>query len=132
MSAKSVADKLLIKPGTTVWSSDSSRTALLQPLPKGVRLLDRPEGATTAVAFADDSAAVRRILERDKESLAGSAAFWVAYPKANRADINRDSLWPILADYGFRPISQVAIDDVWSALRFRALKDGEPRFTGGR
>ena len=132
MSTKSVADKLLIKPETTVWSSDTSRTELLQPLPEGVRLLDRPEGATTAVAFADDSAAVRRIVERHKESLAGSAAFWIAYPKANRADINRDSLWPIMADYGFRPISQVAIDDVWSALRFRALKDGEPRFTGGR
>jgi hypothetical protein len=132
MSAKSVADKLLIKPNTMVWSSDTSRTGLLQPLPEGVRLLDRPEGATTAVAFADDSAVLRRILERHKESLAGSAAFWVAYPKANRADVNRDSLWPILADYGFRPISQVAIDDVWSALRFRPLKTGEPRFTGGR
>jgi hypothetical protein len=132
MTAKSVADKLLIKPRTTVWSSDSSRTELLQPLPEGVRLLDRPEGATTAVAFADDSAGVRRILEQHQKSLAGSGAFWVAYPKANRADINRDSLWPILADYGFRPISQVAIDDVWSALRFRALRDGEPRFTGDR
>jgi hypothetical protein len=131
VSAKSVADKLLIKPETTVWSSDASRTELLQPLPEGVRLLDRPEGAMTAVAFADDSAAVRRIVGRHKESLAQSAAFWIAYPKANRADINRDSLWPILADYGFRPISQVAIDDVWSALRFRALKDGEARFTGG-
>lgn len=132
MSPKSVADKLLIKAKTTVWSSDASRTELLRPLPEGVRVVDRRDGATTAVAFADDSAAVRRILERHKESLAGAAAFWVAYPKANRADINRDSLWPILADYGFRPISQVAIDDVWSALRFRVLNDGEPRFTGGR
>jgi hypothetical protein len=132
VSAKSVADKLLIKPNTMVWSSDTSRTELLEPLPEGVGLVDRPEGAAIAVAFADDSAGLRRILERHKDSLAGSAVFWVACPKANRADVNRDSLWPILADYGFRPISQVAIDDLWSALRFRALKTGEPRFTGGR
>jgi hypothetical protein len=31
-----------------------------------------------------------------------------------------------------RPISQVAIDDVWSALRFRVLRAGEAPFTGGR
>jgi hypothetical protein len=30
-----------------------------------------------------------------------------------------------------RPIAQIAVDDVWSALRFRALEDGEPPFTGG-
>jgi hypothetical protein len=58
--------------------------------------------------------------------------FWVAYPKANRADLNRDTLWPVLGEYGMRPISQVAVDEVWSALRFRPLKPGEPPFTGGR
>ena len=56
---------------------------------------------------------------------------WVAYPKGGRADINRDTLWPILAEHGLRPIGQAAIDDVWSALRFRPLKEGESPFTGG-
>ena len=53
-------------------------------------------------------------------------------PKANRADLNRDTLWPVLVEYGMRPVSQVAVDEVWSALRFRPLKPGEPPFTGGR
>jgi hypothetical protein len=53
-------------------------------------------------------------------------------PKANRADLNRDTLWPVLGEYGMRPVSQVAVDEVWSALRFRPLKPGEPPFTGGR
>ena len=91
MSPKSVAEKLLIKPSTSVWSSDAH-----------------------------------------KDQLAAPSAFWVAYQKANRADINRDSLWPILAEYGMRPITQVSVDDVWSALRFRTLREGEPPFTGGR
>ena len=52
-------------------------------------------------------------------------------PESEPPDINRDSAWPILAEYGMRPISQVAIDDVWSALRFRPLKPGEEPFTGG-
>jgi hypothetical protein len=55
----------------------------------------------------------------------------VAYPKGNRADINRDSVWPILAEHGLRPIAQVSVDEVWSALRFRPLKPGEEQFKGG-
>jgi hypothetical protein len=30
------------------------------------------------------------------------------------------------------PVSQVAIDEVWSAMRFRTLRDGEALFNGGR
>ena len=82
--------------------------------------------------FADDEAALRTILESQRDRLATPAALWIAYPKANRSDINRDSLWPILTEFGMRPISQVAIDEVWSALRFRALQEGEPPFSGGR
>ena len=45
--------------------------------------------------------------------------------------MNRDTLWPILAEYGLRPISQVAVDEVWSALRFRPLREGEAPFAPG-
>jgi len=31
-----------------------------------------------------------------------------------------------------RPVSQVSVDEVWSALRFRPLREGEAPFTGGR
>jgi hypothetical protein len=40
------------------------------------------------------------------------------------------SLRAILGEHGMRPIAQIAVDDVWSALRFRALEEGEPAFTG--
>ena len=75
---------------------------------------------------------VRDVLDAHRDHLATPTTFWVAYPKANRIDINRDTLWPILTGYGMRPIGQVAVDDVWSALRFRPLKEGEEPFTGGR
>jgi hypothetical protein len=130
--AKSVAEKLLIKPDSTVWSSDAARLELLGPLPAGVRPVDGPEEARTALVFADDAASLRRLLDAHGDRLARAEVLWVAYRKANRADINRDSLWPILAEHGMRPISQVAVDQEWSALRFRALKEGEAPFTGGR
>jgi hypothetical protein len=132
MSSKTVADKLLIKPNTTVWASDFARLDMIRPLPDGVRRVDRPDEAATALVFADDAASLREILAAHKDDVTGPSSFWVAYPKGNKTDINRDTVWPIVGDYGLRPIGQVAVDDTWSALRFRPLKDGEAAFTGGR
>ena len=129
MSAKTTAEKLLIKPGSRVWASDPARFALVGP-PDGVHAVDAPADADVALVSAEDSASLRATLA--EHDLHGAGAVWVLYPKGNRADINRDSLWPILAEHGLRPISQVSVDDTWSALRFRPLRPDEPPFTGGR
>jgi hypothetical protein len=132
MSPKTVAEKLLIKPNTSVWSSHPTRLGLVGPLPDGASQVERLDQATIGLVFADDAASLREILTEQQEQLARPGILWVAYPKANRVDINRDTLWPILVEYGMRPNGQVAIDDVWSALRFRANKEGEAPFTGGQ
>ena len=46
---------------------------------------------------------------------------WIAYPKAGQleTDINRDILWRHLKAKGIRGVRQIAIDSIWSALRFR-------------
>jgi hypothetical protein len=131
MSDKSIADKLLIKSDGRVWTSDPSRSGLLGPLPDGAGFEDVLDRAGVAIVFADGATSLRVILAQDAPRLARAAVLWIAYPKGNRADLNRDSLWPILAEPGLRPISQVAMDEVWSALRFRPLRPGEPPFTGG-
>jgi hypothetical protein len=87
--------------------------------------------ASTAVLFAEDAAAARKLMAENAGDVTKPGVFWVAYPKGNTADINRDTLWPIIAEFGMRPNGQVAIDDRWSALRFRANRDGEEPFTGG-
>jgi len=128
---KTIAEKLLIKPNTTVWLSHPANLPLLTPMPDGVREADTPGTASTAVAFADDAAGARKLMEEHAEELKKPGTVWIAYPKGNKADINRDSLWPIVADFDMRPCGQVAIDDRWSALRFRPNRPGEGRFTGG-
>jgi hypothetical protein len=130
VTGKSVAEKLLIRPGASIWASPTERLGLLEPLPDGVTPAAGPASAVAAIVFADGASALRAILDANRSDLARPAVFWVAYPKGNRADINRDTLWPILTDYGMRPIGQVAVDDVWSALRFRPLAEGEAPFTG--
>jgi hypothetical protein len=131
VTAKTVAEKLLIKPGITVWASDFSRLEVVGPLPGGVHRVEGLADAEAGVVFADDAASLRAILEVHAGELAAPSVLWVAYPKGNRADINRDTLWPILGEYGMRPITQVSIDEVWSALRFRPLREGEAPFSPG-
>ena len=132
MPGKSVAEKLLLRPGGRAWVSEPARAGLLGPLPDGATLAGSPAEADVAVVFVERADDVRSALATHAADLGKPGAFWVAYPKGNRADVNRDSLWPLLAEHGFRPISQVAVDETWSALRFRPLKPGEAPFTGGR
>jgi hypothetical protein len=51
------------------------------------------------------------------------AVFWYAYPKKTSkkytSDITRDNGWQPLGVAGFEAVRQVAIDEDWSALRFR-------------
>ena len=131
MAAKTTAEKLVIKPGHAVWTSHPGRFAEIGGLPAGATVTDDLAAANVAVLYAADAACARALLTAHKDDVTKPPVVWVAYPKANRSDINRDSLWPIVVEFGLRPNGQVAIDEVWSALRFRANKPGEQPFEGG-
>ncbi len=131
MTTKTVAEKLLIKPNSTVWASDAALFARIDPLPEGVRPAAGLVEAAVAFLFVHDAASTRDSLETHKDALGAPGILWIAYPKGNKTDINRDSLWKIASPFGLVPNGQIAVDDVWSALRFRPLKAGEAPFTGG-
>lgn len=60
------------------------------------------------------------------KKLKGDGIVWFAYPKRTskkyKAEINRDKGWNILGKKDFEAVRQVAIDDDWSALRFRRVE----------
>jgi hypothetical protein len=48
---------------------------------------------------------------------------WISYPKQAAkvpTDITRDRGWDAITSEGWRPVTQVSVDDVWSALRWRS------------
>ena len=130
-AAKTIAEKLAIKPGRSVWTSHPERLAGVGELPEGAERTDDLASADVAVLYVDDADSARALLTAHKDAITKPPVVWIAYKKANRADVNRDSLWPIVVPFGMRPNGQVAIDEVWSALRFRADKPGEEPFKGG-
>jgi hypothetical protein len=56
----------------------------------------------------------------------GDAKVWMAYPKASSkrhtCEFNRDTGWQAIGDAGLEPVRQIAVDDDWSALRFRRVE----------
>jgi hypothetical protein len=50
---------------------------------------------------------------------------WFAYPKKSskkyRSTIDRDHGWEALGALGYEPVRQIALDEDWSALRFRPV-----------
>lgn len=80
-------------------------------------------GLRWGLAFAPSAALRDRYAALLAAALEGDAVLWIAYPKGGskryRCDYNRDGDWSALEGAGFRPVRQVAIDEDWSALRFR-------------
>jgi len=59
-------------------------------------------------------------------NLLADGVLWFCYPKKTSkkysSDIDRDHSWKALNDSGFQGIRMVAIDEDWSAMRFRNAK----------
>ena len=96
---------------------------------KGVTVLRSLQGVNEiqfSIAFVmtppEVDAAVKGIAERAK----GDAVVWFAYPKGSSkrytSTINRDTGWDSLGTAGFEGVRMVAIDEDWSAVRFRRAK----------
>jgi hypothetical protein len=69
-------------------------------------------------------------------NLTSDGILWFAYPKKTSkkfsSDIDRDHGWELLIDHGFDKVRLVALDNDWSALRFRNIrfiKSSHGRFT---
>ena len=102
-----------------------------------VAVLERPDGADSAldglnttsdvaaadalIVFVVDSEALERCRAEIVGAASRDALVWVAYPKAGQlgTDLDRDLLAVALAAEGVRPVRQIAVDELWSALRFR-------------
>lgn len=77
------------------------------------------------ILFVKDRHEAEKNLEPTIKKIQSDSVFWVAYPKGGssiRTDLNRDKLWSLLEPLGYRPVSQIAIDNDWSALRFRPIQ----------
>lgn len=123
MSDKPIAERLQVK--------GERRLAVIGASPA----LDKRIGVTKArteaakadvvLLFTLDLAGFKARLPPLLKTLPKAAIFWVAYPKltsALAADLSRDVIHKLAPGYGLDTVSQIAIDEDWSALRLKRME----------
>jgi Bacteriocin-protection, YdeI or OmpD-Associated len=121
---KALEKKLLI--------TDAKKVAVINA-PIRLGQVDRKKDGPVDVllVFVKDKEDISMSVDQAISSLGPKGVLWFAYPKKSsgiKTDISRDSGWTPLAKNKFVPVTQVAIDETWSALRFKPV-DQIPKLT---
>ena len=132
MSKTPLVDRLRIKSGhrVSIVSAPERYREILGPLPKNVNVTDVvSETADIVLAFFTRRTDLEAEIETLKGAMGAVRILWISYPKGGPnedTDLNRDILWAALKAFGLRPVAQIAIDEVWSALRFKKVSELAP------
>ncbi len=90
------------------------------------RQIERVVETRFSIAFVTRKSEVDALAPLVTARAKGDATVWFAYPKSTsnkyKCDFNRDSGWDALKALGFDTVRAVAIDEDWTALRFRRVE----------
>jgi hypothetical protein len=78
------------------------------------------------LCFATKQIEIDSFITAVNPKILGDAVIWLCYPKGTsknyKCDFNRDTGWKIVGELGLESVRMVAIDEDWSALRFRKVE----------
>ncbi len=133
--ATTLAEKLQLKPAMKLLTlnAPAGYNARLTQALKGIELITRTGSEAQAVLAGEQAVLlfVTNLAEAEKlspeaiRSVKEDGLVWIAYPKGGsgvKTDVNRDKLWPVAEKLGWRPVRLVALDETWSAMRFRPVE----------
>jgi len=91
-----------------------------------MRDLKKAKTTSFSLAFVTTQQEVDALAPGIARKADGDAIVWFAYPKGTskkyKSQINRDNGWNTFGREGFEPVRMVAIDEDWSAIRFRRVE----------
>ncbi len=118
MSAKTAAVKLGIRPGHTVYpiNAPGDYAELVGGLPEGATVVTGTP-ADVVHAFARTRTELAEYGRAAVTACRPGGLVWISYPKGGASELKRDLLRDAVP--GWQTVTQVAIDDLWSALRYR-------------
>lgn len=91
---------------------------------KNVTPLLKSKKVDFVLVFALSQTQLNNVLCEVFPALHDETKLWIAYPKATSkiaSDLNRDCSWECLTKKEYECVRQVALDHVWSAMRFKKL-----------
>ncbi len=125
MSVNPTHKKLRLQAGLTATTLNAPEDYLdlIGGEPEGVRFITAPFSEVDFLhLFAEDQSELDAYIDRALKSVKYDGLLWLSYPKGSsgiQTDINRDVIWEHLKSYGIRPVSQISLNETWSAIRFR-------------
>jgi hypothetical protein len=122
VSDKPVAERLQVK-GARRLAVIGASTTLERTVGAAKARADLAE-ADVVLLFAPDRASLDARLPDVLKKMPESAILWVAYPKLSSklaADLSRDIIHALAPKHGLDTVSQIAIDEDWSALRLKRV-----------
>lgn len=128
VSNRSVADKLGIKSGKTVWlvNQPKSYESTLGKVADGAYLFSNPKDPVDIIqVFVKSREELEKVLPQLKKQLKPSGALWVSFYKGsskNKSDINRDDVHAFAATIGLEGVAIISVDDDWSSLRLKLVQ----------
>lgn len=129
-----LARKLQIRSGARalVINAPDGYLDTLSPLPAGASVAASGEGPFDVVQlFARTRGDLDAGIGQAISTAGDDGVLWISYPKlasAAASDLSRQAVWDALTGTGWEPVTQVAVDETWSALRIRPReKVGSPR-----
>ncbi|WP_207427524.1 YdeI family protein [Pedobacter sp. SYSU D00535] len=117
--------KLQIKPGFSVLLLNPPEGYIekLQPLPRETTIHSKPQHSCNVVQlFVKNSEELKNELVELKDILTDDTIFWIMYPKKSsgiETDLGMMLSWDETSKYGLEPVASAAIDETWTALRFK-------------
>lgn len=126
MNASPLAKKLRLQPDQRILilNAPEGYVESLGDLPEGAHLVQDAEPGTCDFVhlFVKKSEQFTRLGPTAIAAIKYDGILWISYPKKSAkvdTDLSRDAMWTLLTEINWRPVSQVSIDAVWSAVRFR-------------
>jgi hypothetical protein len=128
-----LARKLLLKPGYRVLTLNAPPEVQHRLAAADLSTESTPSGHgyDAVILFANTRSAAEKDVSVMISQVRPGMLAWLAYRKVPRSDLNRPGVWEVVEPIGWVPVSQVAIDSSWSAMRLRRRSEiGTP--TGPR
>ncbi len=131
MTEAALVAKLQIRPGARLLllAAPAGYRERIDPLPGGGAIDEEPVPGVAYDAvhlFCRDSSVLAARAPAAIAAYRRGGILLVSYPKGGAiagTDLSRDAGWEPLTAAGLRPVRQVAIDVVWSALRWRLVDE---------
>jgi hypothetical protein len=91
-----------------------------------LRTEHKARAITFSLAFVTQQEEIDTLAKTIARKATGDAVVWFAYPKGTskrfKSAIDMDTGWTPLGEAGFESVRRVAIDEDWSAKRFRRVE----------